>query len=90
MPNKLSSIKALRQSKKRMVINHKIKDDLKRAIKKARRLTAVRTEEAQKLLRETVKIIDKAVRRGVLKKNTAARNKSRIMTLWNKRTSKES
>ena len=73
-----------------MVINHKIKDDLKRAIKKARRLTAVRTEEAQKLLRETVKIIDKAVRRGVLKKNTAARNKSRIMTLWNKRTSKES
>ena len=88
MPNKLSSIKALRQSKKRMVINRKIKDDLKRAIKKARRLTETKNAAAQQLLKETVKMIDKAVRKRILKNNTAARTKSRLMKLWNKRSEK--
>ncbi|KKU49107.1 30S ribosomal protein S20 [Candidatus Uhrbacteria bacterium RIFCSPLOWO2_12_FULL_46_10] len=84
MPNKPSSIKDLRQSKKRMFINRKVKDDLRRVIKKARRLTEVKNAAAQQLLKTTVKMIDKAVHKKVLKKNAAARTKSRLMKLWHK------
>lgn len=89
MPNKPSSIKDLRQSRKRTIVNRKIRDDLKRAIKKARRATEVKSAEAQQLLRATVKIIDKAVRKKVLKQNVASRTKSRLMKLWNKKTARE-
>ena len=41
-------------------------------------------EEAQKLLPQTYKAIDKAVKRNILKKNTAARKKSRITRMVNK------
>lgn len=84
MPNKPSSIKDLRQSRKRALVNRKIRDDLKRAIKKARRITDAKNAEARQLLQETVKKIDKAVRKKVLKKNAASRTKSRLMKLWNK------
>jgi len=67
-----------------MFINRKVKDDLRRVIKKARRLTEVKNAAAQQLLKTTVKMIDKAVHKKVLKKNAAARTKSRLMKLWHK------
>jgi len=36
-------------------------------------------EEAQKMLPEAYKAIDKAAKRGIIKKNTAARKKSRLV-----------
>ena len=65
-----------------------IKQNLKKTIKKVRRITETKNAEAQELLRQTVKLIDKAVRQRVLKKNAAARTKSRLMKLWNKRSGK--
>lgn len=88
MPNKPAAWKSWRQAKKRMVINASIKKNLKQAIKKARRATETKNAEAQALLRETVKFIDKAVHQRVLKKNAAARTKSRLMKLWNKKSGK--
>lgn len=84
MPNKPAAAKALRQSKKRAAVNAAVKDELKRALKKARRVTDAKSAESQELLRATVKLIDKSVRKRVLKKNAASRTKSRLVKLWNK------
>jgi small subunit ribosomal protein S20 len=86
MPNKPAAKKALRQSIKKTVINSALKNDLKMALKRARRATDVKSAESAALLRQTVQLIDKSVRRRLIKKNTAARTKSRLMKLWNKKS----
>jgi len=53
---------------------------MKSLIKEVRNLiTAKKKEEALKLLSQVYQAIDKAFKRGVIKKNTAARKKSRLM-----------
>lgn len=50
------------------------------SVKKMRKLVAGgKLDEAQKMLPETYKAIDKAAKRGVIKENTAARKKSRLV-----------
>lgn len=85
MANKQSAIKHLRQTVKRRARNIVVKDELKRTLKQTRRIAGTASEEATKQLRETLKMIDKAAKKKVLKKNTAARTKSRLMKLWNKK-----
>jgi small subunit ribosomal protein S20 len=86
MPNTPAARKALRQTRKRTLINRAVARQLKAALKRARRTTDVAQADAQQRLRETVKLIDKAVRRNVLKQNAAARTKSRLMKLWRRRS----
>jgi len=58
---------------------------MKAIIKKVRGLVLEKKiEEAKKLLPEVYKILDKGAKVGVIKKNTAARKKSRITKLVNK------
>lgn len=52
-----------------------MKDNVKE-IKKLK--SAGKTEEALKLISQAYKAIDKAAKRGVIKKNTASRKKSRL------------
>lgn len=42
-------------------------------------LAAKKTEEAKKLMPQLQKAIDKAAKKGVIKKNNAARKKSRLL-----------
>lgn len=77
MPNKPAAAKWLRQSKKRAVWNIARKDAFKSATKKA--LKATNKDEVIKLVREAQQALDKAAKRGVIKKNTAARKLSRLM-----------
>ena len=52
---------------------------MKRLIKEARTLVSQKkTEEAKKILPQVYKILDKAAKVGIIKKNAAARKKSRI------------
>jgi small subunit ribosomal protein S20 len=51
-------------------------------------LTANKVEEAEKLLPRIYKALDKAAKRGVIKKNTASRKKSRMMKKISKSTKK--
>ena len=69
-------IKRERQDKKRRVINIAQMSKLKTAIKKV--TLATNSEKAEVDYREAVKQIDKAASKGLIKKNTAARRKSRI------------
>jgi small subunit ribosomal protein S20 len=87
MPVTKSAKKALRQSIRRRERNLKVKKTMKSAVREIRRLVkAKRAEEAAKLLPRAYKAVDKAAKRGVIKKNTASRLKSRLAQLINKST----
>jgi len=78
--------KALRQSKRRRVVNIKRQINLKNLLKEVKLLISQKkTEEAKKLLPKVYKILDKSAKVGLIKKNTASRNKSRITKLINKK-----
>lgn len=80
-----SAKKALRQNLRRRERNLVYKNKIKNLIKEARNLVAQKKiEEARKLLPQVYKILDKAAKVGVIKKNTAARKKSRITKLTDK------
>jgi small subunit ribosomal protein S20 len=77
-----SAKKALRQGLKRGIRNLAFKNKMKNLIKKAKGLVSQKKiEEAKKLLPQVYKILDKAAKVGLIKKNTAARKKSRITKL---------
>ena len=69
-------IKRERQDKKRRASNIAQMSKLKTAIKKV--TSAIDHEKAEVDYRAAVKQIDKAASKGLIKKNTAARRKSRI------------
>jgi small subunit ribosomal protein S20 len=79
----LSTKKRLRQSKKLQTRNKANRTRVKTQLKKVRGAAEESSADAQKLLSETYAIIDKAVRKGVLSKNAAARHKSRLTKLSN-------
>ncbi|MEA3272900.1 MAG: 30S ribosomal protein S20 [Patescibacteria group bacterium] len=85
MPVKQSAAKALRQSKKRGYLNKRAKDNLKDLAKKTRKAIESGSNETQELVKKTLKATDKLVGRGILKKNTAARKKSRLMKKFNEK-----
>lgn len=80
MPITSSAKKALRASDKKQIFNLRRKNKMKDVIKKyTRLLNDKKTEDAKKMLPELQKAIDKAIKRGVIKKNTGARKKSSLM-----------
>ncbi|HEX8559279.1 MAG TPA: 30S ribosomal protein S20 [Pyrinomonadaceae bacterium] len=79
MPNHKSAEKRVRQNEKRREINRGNRGRLRTGIKKLR--AAMESGDAgatQELLPKTVSLIDKAVQKGVLHRNAAARYKSRL------------
>lgn len=79
MPIIKSAKKALRGSLVKKAMNDRNKKIVKESIKKIEKLVkAKNTDEAKKLLPEAYSAIDKATKRGVFKKNTASRKKSRL------------
>lgn len=85
MPIKESAKKALRQAKKHRVLNLARQKAAKDIVKKIKKMAiAGQKEEAKKLMAQAYQAIDKATKRGVIKKNTAARKKSRLMKLINR------
>jgi small subunit ribosomal protein S20 len=80
MANHFSALKRMRQDEKRTTRNRRNKTRLKHQIRSMRRLlTAKNLEAATKLLPQTYSIIDRSAKVGVIKKNTAARYKSRLV-----------
>jgi small subunit ribosomal protein S20 len=79
MPITSSAKKALRASKKKKVFNIRRKNDLNKTVKEYKTLVAKDKKAAEKLIPKLQKAIDKAAKRGIIKTNTAARKKSRLM-----------
>ena len=79
MANHKSAEKRVRQNAKRKEINRSNRSKLRTSIKKLRTAVAGHDKSASTdLLYPTVSLIDKAVNKGILHKNTAARHKSRL------------
>jgi small subunit ribosomal protein S20 len=87
MPNLKQAKKALRQSKKRKLLNSSYKQKMKDPIKQFKNLVAEKkTDEAKKLLPQIYKALDKAAKHGLIKENNASRRKSRLTLMVNKTT----
>ncbi len=79
MPNTKSAMKAMRQSITRRARNIAQKDTFKTAVKEVKKLiTAGKKSEAMEAMKKAMSTLDKAVKKGVIKKNTSSRKKSRM------------
>ncbi len=85
MAHHKSAKKRIRQSEKRRLRNRMYKSRARTFIKRARKMIeSGNLEEAEKLVQESIKALDRAAERGVLHKNNVARRKSRLMRYFNK------
>lgn len=78
MPNKQNAKKALRRSIKRAARNLEVKNTYKMAVKTVKKAVVAGKNEVKEELRLAQKALDKAAKRGVIKKNTAGRKLSRL------------
>lgn len=81
MPIIKSAKKAIRVSARKKAINDRRKRSMKEVIKKIEKLSKTDKAEATKMLSSAYQAIDKAAKRGVIKKNNASRKKSRLTRL---------
>jgi small subunit ribosomal protein S20 len=79
MPITKSAKKALRGSLVKKSRNDRNKKNIKETVKKIEKLVKEKNKvDAKKLLPVAYSVIDKAAKRGVIKKNTASRKKARL------------
>ena len=79
MANTTSAIKRSRQNAKRNTKNQRNASRLKTQVRKLKRaLDGNDAASAKDLLKPTISVVDKSVQKGVMKKNTASRIKSRL------------
>ena len=78
MPNIKSAKKELRKNVKRRAFNNALESNLKNLIKKSKKAIEAKDGKAEELVRLAMKAMDKAAQKGVIKKNTADRKKSRL------------
>jgi small subunit ribosomal protein S20 len=79
MANTISSLKRVRQTKRKAEVNRLRKTRLRHQIRSVRRLLEKKDAGAAKaVLPATFSLIDRSAKWGIIKKNTAARYKSRI------------
>jgi len=79
MANHISSLKRVRQEARRTEINRRSRARLRHQIRDMRRAVISKdSKAAETLLSKTFSIIDRSAKIGIIKKNTAARYKSKL------------
>lgn len=79
LPNIKSSIRSVKTDAELNAKNSAVKSSIRKAVRKLNEaIEAGQTEEAKNLLTNAVSGFDKAVQKGIVHKNTAARKKSRL------------
>ena len=76
MANTKSAMKRIRQSENRRLRNRTVRSKVRTAVKTARTAVAESSAEARAAVLEAIRALDKAVTKGVIHRNTAARKKS--------------
>lgn len=76
MPRIKSAKKAMRQSRRHAIHNRAQRSALRTALKRVR--AAATRQEAASAYAAAVQLLDRAARKGLIHKNNAARNKSRL------------
>lgn len=83
MANKHAAEKAMRNSARRRVRNRIVRASARTQVRKALETTESNDATAEKVVGEATRALDKAASKGVIKKNNAARRKSRLMKKLN-------
>jgi small subunit ribosomal protein S20 len=83
MPNTKSAKKELRKNKTNKARNDKMVNGVKLLLKKTKKAIESKDKEAKELLDKALKSLDKAAQKGIIKKNTRDRKKSRIAKKFN-------
>ena len=78
-----SAEKRHRQSEERRMRNKAAKSAVRTSVKKFVTLVQKKDPESEAALKEMIKKIDTASRKGIIKKNAAARKKSRMQRFYN-------
>lgn len=78
MPNIKGAIKRVKQSAAANEQNSKYKAAMRTAVRKADTALINKEENSSELLKDAVKKLDTAARKGLIHKNTAARQKARL------------
>ena len=86
MPNITAAKKSVRSDVRKRLFNDRRRRTMKDAVKRFQSFVdAGNTKEAEAMLPELYKAIDKAVKGGIIKKNTGSRKKSRLVGLLKKK-----
>lgn len=83
-----SAKKAIRSSERKRVNNLRTKRTLASTVKEASAMAGKDRKDQNEALAKAYQAIDKAAKRGVIKKNTAARKKSRLAKRLKKSSAK--
>lgn len=75
MANTKSAMKQMRQSERRRLRNRTIRSKVRTAVRTAR---AAQGQELRAAVLEAIRALDKAVTKGIVHRNTAARKKSAL------------
>lgn len=78
MPNKKSAEKELRKTVKRQAQNKKVSDTAKKLIKDTIKQVEAKDAKVKTGVRAAIQAIDKMAKKGIIKKNTASRKKSKL------------
>jgi small subunit ribosomal protein S20 len=76
VPRIKSAKKAMRQARRHTIVNRAQRSALRTALKRVR--TAGTKQEAASAYAAAVRLLDRAARKGLIHRNNAARNKSRL------------
>ncbi|MGR3765098.1 30S ribosomal protein S20 [Rossellomorea sp. NS-SX7] len=79
MPNIKSAIKRVKTSNERNAQNATVKSSMRTAVKKAEAAAANGAENVKELTNDAIRQLDKAAQKGLIHKNAADRQKSRLM-----------
>lgn len=86
MPNTKSAERRVRNSARKQIRNSIVRSQLKTAEKKFRGAVAAKQDDSPAVLRAAISTLDKAVKKGVIKRETANRKKSRLTLTLNRAT----
>jgi small subunit ribosomal protein S20 len=86
MPHTNSAKKRLRQNERRRASNRAMRSQMRTCLKKAREAAAKAPADAatEQVIRKACSELDKAARKGLIKKNEANRRKARLALLRNR------
>ena len=78
MANTPSAKKRIRQNEKRRLRNRAVRSAVRGSVKSAREALTGKTADSATVVREAIRAIDRAVTKGIMHRNTAARRKSSL------------
>ena len=78
LANTASALKRMRQNERRRLRNRVVRSRVRTAVQTARTALGTTATEARTLVSDAIRALDKAVTKGIIHRNTAARKKSAL------------